>query len=82
MRFIPLILVAATASLFNVYAYAKPVAASSLDSAQLEKARQNFCDPILCNAICILDGDQSGTCVSDSGYVQIPSNKFVLRLTT
>ena len=41
MRFIPLILAAATATLFNVYAYAKPVMVSSLDSAvplQLEDA--------------------------------------------
>ena len=82
MRFIPLIFAAATATLFNVYAYAKPVMASSLDTAQLEKARQNSCNPFECNNSCVRQGYITGSCLSDSGYVQIPSNKFVLRLTT
>ena len=79
MRFIPLILAAATATLFNVYAYAKPVTVSSLDS-QFEK--KEVCEGfpnLRCATYCIMHGDPSYTC--PNGYVPISSNKFVLRLT-
>ena len=80
MQFIPLILAAATATLFNVYAYAKPVMVSSLDSAvPLQLEDETFCDRSKCASHCQSIGYPESRCIA--GYVQIPSNKFVLRLT-
>ena len=82
MRFISLILAVATATLFNVYATAKPVMASSLDSAghlQVQLEDGNSCDTYTCSLYCKAQGSRFSRCVN--GYVQIPSNKFVLRLT-
>ena len=85
MRFIPLILAAATVTLFNVYAHAKPVTVSRLDNAghlQLEKKLGDLCPPsikLMCEVHCELLGCSHYIC--SPGYVQIPSNRFVLRLT-
>ena len=62
MRFTPLILAAATATLFNVYAYAKPVMELNLNSAG-HLQDPPYCDNVLCDEICVDGGWDGGYCL-------------------
>lgn len=77
MRFIPFLIAGATFTLFNVYAYAKPVmeSSSSLDSlgppiGHMAPYCEGYSDDS-CHTQCITEGFKNSVC--SVAYVQLPS---------
>ena len=77
MRFIQFVITCATLTLFNIYAYAKPV--PSLDSVgHLEDWCAGY-DSDSCHNHCTHEGFTHSNCTTE--YVQMPLYKFELTLT-